>query len=363
VTEARPSPLAIWVSAARPRTLGAAFAPVFVGACLAYADGVLDLAVVAACLAGAVSIQIGTNFANDYFDFVKGADTEVRVGPVRATAAGWVTPSQMRLATALAFLSLLPSAVVLVAAAGWPLVVIGLISVVCGVAYTGGPYPLAYLGLGDVFVLGFFGPVAVGGTYYAQSLVVTPEVLVAGLVPGLIATALLAVNNLRDVHTDRGANKRTLAVRFGETFAKLEIAICLLLAIVVIPSGLVARAPRGGQQPVLRDGCGAAGGLDQLGEGRGDRPRDGCGQRRVVERRGQGATEPRPGPRRDQGPHVGLRTDAIEPGDLALRGPPGVGLELHDPGAAVRRARQRPARPATDLFAEPDPDQLHGPLT
>ncbi|MEO0606048.1 MAG: 1,4-dihydroxy-2-naphthoate polyprenyltransferase [Myxococcota bacterium] len=240
--DARPSPLAIWVEAARPRTLGAAFAPVFVGACLAYADGVLDPLVVAACLMGAVSIQIGTNFANDYFDFLKGADTEDRVGPVRATAAGWVTPAQMRLATVLAFLTLVPSAVVLVAAAGWPLVVIGVLSVLCGVAYTGGPYPLAYLGLGDAFVLVFFGPVAVGGTYFAQSLTVTPQVLVAGLMPGLIATALLAVNNLRDVHTDRVADKRTLAVRFGETFAKLEIAVCLFVPIVVIPVALVVDA-------------------------------------------------------------------------------------------------------------------------
>ncbi len=239
MTEARPSALAIWVSAARPRTLTAAFAPVFIGACLAYGDGVLDLAVVAACLAGAVSIQIGTNFANDYFDFLKGADTEARVGPLRATAAGWVTPRQMLLATLLAFLSLVPSAAYLISAAGWPLVAIGLVSVACGIAYTGGPLPLAYVGLGDVFVLVFFGPVAVAGTYYAQSLAIPPTVVAAGLVPGLLATALLAVNNLRDVHTDRVAHKRTLAVRFGERFARLEIAACLLLAIVGIPVALV----------------------------------------------------------------------------------------------------------------------------
>ena len=239
MNDARPSTLAIWISAARPRTLGAAFAPVFVGACLAYGDGVLDLAVVAACFAGAVAIQIGTNFANDYFDFLKGADTEERVGPVRATAAGWVTPAQMRLATLLAFAALIPPAVYLILAAGWPLVVIGIASVICGIAYTGGPYPLAYLGLGDLFVLVFFGPVAVGGTYYAQALTVPTTALVAGLMPGLIATALLAVNNLRDVHTDRVANKRTLAVRFGETFARLEIALCLFVPIVVLPVALV----------------------------------------------------------------------------------------------------------------------------
>ncbi len=234
-----PSTLAIWLSAARPRTLGAAFAPVFVGAAIASADGVLHGGVVAACLAGAIAIQIGTNFANDYFDFLKGADTEERVGPIRATAAGWVTPQQMRLATALAFAALVPPAAYLVYMAGWPLLVIGIASVICGIAYTGGPRPLAYVGLGDVFVLVFFGPVAVAGTYYAQALDVTPVALVAGLMPGLIATALLAVNNLRDVETDTVAGKRTLAVRFGPAFARWEIAVCLIVPIVVIPPVLV----------------------------------------------------------------------------------------------------------------------------
>jgi len=239
VSPAPPSTLGIWLSAARPRTLGAAFAPVFVGAAIAHADGVLDGLVVAACLAGAIAIQIGTNFANDYFDFLKGADTEDRVGPTRATAAGWVTPGQMRLATILAFAALVPPAAYLVYVAGWPLLVIGILSVVCGIAYTGGPKPLAYVGLGDVFVLVFFGPVAVAGTYFAQALSVTPVALVAGLMPGLIATALLAVNNLRDVDTDIVAGKRTLAVRFGPAFARWEIALCLVVPILVIPPVLV----------------------------------------------------------------------------------------------------------------------------
>jgi len=240
VSHPPPSKLTIWLSAARPRTLGAAFAPVFVGAALAYADGVSNGLVVAACLTGAIAIQIGTNFANDYFDFLKGADTEDRVGPTRATAAGWVTPGQMRLATILAFAALVPPAAYLVYVAGWPLLVIGITSVVCGIAYTGGPRPLAYVGLGDVFVLVFFGPVAVAGTYFAQALSVTPVALVAGLMPGLIATALLAVNNLRDVDTDTVAGKRTLAVRFGPAFARWEIALCLGVPILVIPPVLVA---------------------------------------------------------------------------------------------------------------------------
>ena len=237
--EARPSWGAIWLSAARPKTLGAAFAPVFIGACLAYSDGVLNLWLVLACLIGAINLQLGTNFANDYFDFVKGADTEDRLGPVRATAAGWVTPEQMRWATILVYLALIPTAVFLISVGGWPITLIGIASVICSVAYTGGPFPLAYLGLGDIFVLVFFGPIAVGGTYYTQALTVPPEALVAGLMPGLIATALLAVNNLRDVPTDRVANKRTLAVRFGETFARVQITACLLVPIVLLPLALV----------------------------------------------------------------------------------------------------------------------------
>jgi len=236
----RPSTAAIWLSAARPRTLGAAFAPVFIGAALAWSDGVFRPTVALACLLGAIALQLATNFANDYFDFLKGADTEERLGPVRATAAGWVTPEQMRMAVILSFVGLALPAAYLVWTAGWPILLVGLLSMVCAVAYTGGPFPLAYLGLGDVFVLVFFGPVAVGGTYYAQSRDLPATAVVAGLMPGLIATALLAVNNLRDVNTDRVANKKTLAVRFGETFAKLEITACLVVPIILLPTGLVA---------------------------------------------------------------------------------------------------------------------------
>lgn len=239
MSEVRPSTVAIWVSAARPKTLGAAVAPVFIAGCMAFADGQLDLLDVVACLVGAIIIQLATNFANDYFDFVKGADNEDRVGPVRATAAGWVTPGQMLLATLLTLAAITPVAAYLIAVAGWPIAVIGVVSLICSIAYTGGPYPLAYVGLGDVFVLLFFGPVAVAGTYYVQTLTVTPAVLIAGFVPGMLSTALLAVNNLRDVHTDRVADKRTLAVRFGETFARVQITVCLLVPIVALPVALV----------------------------------------------------------------------------------------------------------------------------
>lgn len=215
-------PWRCWLLATRPRTLGAAIAPVVLGGSLAWADDVAHLGAWAAALWGALLIQVGTNFANDYFDYVKGADTEERIGPTRATQAGWVTPGAMRRAMVLAFTLSLPAGAWLIARAGWPLAVVGVLSIASGVLYTGGPRPLGYLGLGDLFVLVFFGPVAVGGTYFVQALTLPGHVLVAGLAPGLLATALLVVNNLRDMDTDRAAGKRTLAVRFGETFARLE---------------------------------------------------------------------------------------------------------------------------------------------
>lgn len=234
----------VWISAARPKTLPAAVAPVLIGTAIAYADaGSIHALSLLCTLLGAILIQIGTNFANDYYDFVKGADTAERIGPVRATQAGLVSPSAMRSAYLLLFaLALLPGAYI-VYRGGWPFVVIGLVSIACGILYTGGPFPLGYLGLGDIFVLVFFGPVAVGGTYFLHTLRITPEhvgltpfdVLIAGLAPGLISVALLTVNNLRDIEQDRVGGKRTLAVRFGRTFARVEYANCIVLAGVVVP--------------------------------------------------------------------------------------------------------------------------------
>jgi len=232
------SPLQIWLLAARPKTLSAGLAPVLIGAALAWSNGVFHGLSVAAAAAGALLIQIGTNYANDYFDFVKGTDTEERVGPTRATQAGLVTPAQMRLATLVVFaLVFLPGAY-LVYRGGWPLLAVGLVSIVCGVLYTGGPYPLGYLGLGDVFVLVFFGPVAVAGTYYVQAQELSWLPVVAGLAPGLFSTAILTVNNLRDADTDVKTGKRTLAVRFGKTFARWEFAVSLVLGALIIPVGL-----------------------------------------------------------------------------------------------------------------------------
>lgn len=224
-----------WLVAARPKTLGAGIAPVIVGTALAVGDNLLHWPSAVCALLGALLIQIGTNYANDYFDFVKGTDTTERIGPTRATQAGLVSPRAMRWATALVFLLACVPGAYLVWRAGWPLVAIGVASIVCGILYTGGPFPLGYLGLGDLFVLVFFGPVAVGGTYYVQTLTITPSVLLAGFAPGLFSVAILTVNNLRDIDQDRAGGKRTLAVRFGQTFARYEYAVSLFVGAVVVP--------------------------------------------------------------------------------------------------------------------------------
>lgn len=224
----------IWLQAARPRTLAAAIAPVAMGIAMAMGDDVFHLGAAAAALVGAILIQIGTNYANDYFDFVKGADDDAtRLGPTRATAAGQVAPQAMRAAFVLVFACAIAVGVYLVLRAGWPVVAIGLAGIALGILYTGGPAPLAYVGLGDLAVVVFFGPVAVAGTYFVQARDWSLPSMVAGLGPGLLATGLLAVNNLRDVDGDRAAGKRTLAVRFGAGFAKREIAACLLGAALV----------------------------------------------------------------------------------------------------------------------------------
>jgi len=227
--------LGTWLLAARPRTLPAAASPVIMGSALAYDDGGFHLLSALAALTGALLIQIGTNFANDYFDHVKGVDTEHRTGPLRATQAGLVAPRQMIMAASIVFALALIVGVYLVMRGGWPIVAIGLAGIACGYLYTGGPAPIGYIGLGDLFVLLFFGPVAVGGTYYVQTTSVTKEAMLAGIAAGLLSTAILTVNNLRDVDTDLSAGKKTLAVRFGKGFARWEYVLCVVAA-GLIPS-------------------------------------------------------------------------------------------------------------------------------
>lgn len=226
----------VWILAARPKTLPAAVAPVVIGSAIAYHEaGKVHWPSFVCALIGAILIQIGTNFANDYFDYMKGTDTAERIGPTRATQAGLIKPETMRLAFIAAFaLALVPGAYIIYRG-GWPYLAIGAVSIMCGILYTGGPFPLGYLGLGDIFVLIFFGPVAVCGTYYLHVLDLTRYVLIASLAPGLISCALLTVNNLRDVEQDRVGNKRTLAVRFGRGFARAEYVLCIATACAAIP--------------------------------------------------------------------------------------------------------------------------------
>lgn len=231
-----------WLLAARPRTLGAALAPVAVGtACAELAAGARPGPALAA-LAGALWIQIGTNFANDVLDFERGADTADRVGPTRAVQAGLLTPAQMRLGMVVAFGIAVACGAYLTAVAGWPVIVIGLASIAAGIAYTGGPYPLGYHGLGDLFVMIFFGFVAVCGTAFVQ-IGRVPELAWWAAVPvGALSTAILVVNNLRDRHTDARCGKRTLAVRLGRRGALAEYVLLLGAAYAVPPALVLAGA-------------------------------------------------------------------------------------------------------------------------
>jgi 1,4-dihydroxy-2-naphthoate octaprenyltransferase len=229
------SRLRIWLEAARPRTLSAAVAPVLVGSALAWRDHAFSGAAMGLCLGFALLIQIGTNFANDYYDFVNGADTAERVGPRRAVAAGLVPPAVMRGAMWGVFAAAFACGLGLIAWGGPWLLVIGIASILCGIAYTGGPWPLGYHGLGDVFVFLFFGLVAVGATYYVQAGQVTRDTLTAGIAIGVLAANILVVNNYRDAETDAAAGKRTLVVRFGRRAARWQhgasLAISLVLAV------------------------------------------------------------------------------------------------------------------------------------
>ncbi len=227
------SRVGVWILASRPKTLWAAIAPVIIGTASAYSEGKAYPLAALAALLGAILIQIGTNFANDYFDFAKGTDTVERLGPTRVTQAGLVSPQSMKRAIAATFGLALLVGIFLVWRGGYPVMIIGLLSILCGIFYTAGPYPLGYHGLGELFVLLFFGPVAVGGTYYIQALAICPQVLLLGFSPGLFSAAILIINNLRDIEQDSAARKRTLAVRFGAKFSRLEFLLCVVIAVMI----------------------------------------------------------------------------------------------------------------------------------
>jgi 1,4-dihydroxy-2-naphthoate octaprenyltransferase len=231
----KPSGIRIWLIAARIRTLPAAIAPVFVGTALAGFGHVFHPLRFLAALIGAIFIQVGTNLSNDYSDARRGADTEDRLGPVRVTAGGLVPPRAVLLATYLSFGVAVLAGIYLIVVAGWQLLLVGAASILAGVLYTGGPRPYGYEGLGEVFVFLFFGIVAVAGSFFVQVRRLDWEAFALAVPVGLLAAAILVVNNVRDVDTDRRAGKRTLAVRLGRDRARKLFAAIVYLAYLLAP--------------------------------------------------------------------------------------------------------------------------------
>jgi 1,4-dihydroxy-2-naphthoate octaprenyltransferase len=224
-----------WGLAVRLRTLPAAAAGVITGSALAWYDGFFRPDAALACLLTALLLQIGSNLANDVFDFERGTDTAERAGPIRVTQAGLLTSSQVKMGMLVVFGLAGLCGLYLAWLGGWPIILLGIAAIVSAIAYTGGPFPLGYYGLGDLFVFLFFGLASVAGTYYIQAGFVSPAAWWMAVPPGLIITAILVVNNLRDLENDRKAGKRTLAVILGEKGTRAEYLICMLAAYLVIP--------------------------------------------------------------------------------------------------------------------------------
>lgn len=223
-------PLAAWLLAIRPKTFPASVAPVLVGCAVAWSAGSFHLASAIAAVAVALLLQIGANLANDFADFRRGADTADRVGPVRVTQSGLIAPERVKIATAVALVAAAIPGLYLVWRGGPLLAGLGLLAIGAAVAYTAGPKPIGYLGLGEVFVFLFFGPVAVVGTAYVMMRTISLLAAAASLPIGCLVTAILVVNNLRDIETDRAAGKRTLAVRIGPQATRREYALLLVVA-------------------------------------------------------------------------------------------------------------------------------------
>jgi len=222
-----------WLLAIRPKTLPAALAPVFVGLALAYREGEFVFLPACAALMGALLLQIGSNLANDYFDFIKGADTPERLGPQRAAASGLISLRGLQVGMGIVFGAALLIGFYLLTVGGWPIAAIGIASIIAAITYTGGPFPFGYHGLGELFVFIFFGLVAVCGTYYVQTLTLSSLVILAAIPVGLLITAILVVNNLRDIETDEQAGKRTLAVMIGRQATRIEYLLLVLVAYLI----------------------------------------------------------------------------------------------------------------------------------
>ncbi|GAB4329203.1 MAG: 1,4-dihydroxy-2-naphthoate polyprenyltransferase [Dehalococcoidia bacterium] len=230
---ARPSKLQAWRAAARPPTLTAAVAPVLVGTGLAIRDDAFDGGPALAALVGALCIQVGANFANDVFDYERGADTADRLGPPRATATGMLSPREVKTGMWMVFGLAALAGVYLAIVGGWPIVAVGVASIAAAIIYTGGPWPIGYHALGDLFTFAFFGLAAVGGTYYVQAGELTWPALAAAIPAGCTVTAILVVNNLRDIPTDRATGKRTLAVVMGDGMTRAWFGMLVVVAYVV----------------------------------------------------------------------------------------------------------------------------------
>jgi 1,4-dihydroxy-2-naphthoate octaprenyltransferase len=230
----RPSTFHIWYIAARPWTLPASVAPILVGSAVAWHEGGFHPLTAFLALITALLLQIAANFANDAIDFKRGTDTPDRVGPTRITSAGYVTYDQVMRATAITLGLAVLTGLYLVYRGGWPFLLLGLAAVICAVAYTGGPFPISYLGLGEVFVFIFFGLIAVTGTAYLQTGNFTALALAASIPSGAMNVGILIVNNYRDLGGDRIANKRTVAVRIGPEKTRIEYQV-MLLATMAVP--------------------------------------------------------------------------------------------------------------------------------
>jgi 1,4-dihydroxy-2-naphthoate polyprenyltransferase len=233
------SPIRVWWLAIRPKTLPAAIAPVILAIAAASTEGAFRLDVSLEILVGALLLQIASNLANDVFDFEKGADTKARLGPLRVTQAGLLSPAAMKRALIVVLLLAVGIGAPLVTVGGWPVVVIGVFAMLSAVAYTAGPYPLGYHGLGDVFAFAFFGPIAVGGTMWLEGAPLGPKFLLLGSAVGVLTTNILVVNNLRDVAQDRVANKRTLVVRLGTKAGRAQYRGLMVLAYGMVVLGVV----------------------------------------------------------------------------------------------------------------------------
>lgn len=227
------TPIEAWILAVRPKTLPAAASPVIIGSALAYVDGKFDFWPALTALLGSLLLQIISNVANDLFDFKRGADAGERLGPTRVTQAGLLTPDQVQRGLIFLIGLTVLIGIYLVIHAGWPILVLGVVAIISAVAYTAGPFPLAYHGLGDIFVFIFFGISATAGSYFVQAGSVSSATWWLASAIGLLIVAILVVNNLRDIESDRAAEKRTLAVRFGVHVARLEYAFCILAAFTI----------------------------------------------------------------------------------------------------------------------------------